>query len=41
MNNLKQRRQSISFFKSLNQNKKNNNNVLRKTGTTQQDERNL
>ena len=42
MNNLKQRRQSISFFKSLNQNKKNNNNnVLRKTGTTRQDERNL
>ena len=42
MNNLKQRRQSISFFKSLNQNKRNNNNnVLRKTGTTQQDERNL
>ena len=33
-------RQSVSFFKSFNFNKK-NNNVLRKTGTTKQDERNL
>ena len=34
------KRQSVSFFKSFNFNKK-NSNVLRKTGTTKQDERNL
>ncbi len=40
INNPNKRRQSVSFFKSFNFNKK-NNNVLRKTGTTKQDERNL
>ena len=39
-NNPNKGRQSVSFFKSFNFNKK-NNNVLRKTGTTKQDERNL